>query len=268
MTIRRKTTVCGRDELYKDIELFEVPPPVKRVRRPRFRESLPKQKKLNDRHAKEMFARLVKTNFRKQDLFGTLTYEDATHPKTAEDVERDFRNFNRKLKRRLGKGVKLKWVAVVEMSDKGRFHVHFLIKIVKGLTRELIEECWDKGWSEAKPVCENRERNVDRLAKYMTKNMSGTRRWMSSRGLERPKVSVSDGSVSRKKFHELSLFKEDGVQCREYWARMYQGYEVIGYENFTNPEYGTVYIRVKLRRLDNESERRKAKTKKHQEHPV
>ena len=158
---------------------------------------------------------------------------------------------------------------VAEKNNKGRYHHHALINKECGLSREEIENCWKGGWCECKPVWENRERNIARLSKYMTKNMTGTRRWKSSRGLKKPKVYINDNAVSGKRFRELSLFKEISAGCRERWEKLYPGYEIIEYENYTNPEYGGCYIRVELRRWKyDEPEEGKTKIKKHQKHPA
>ena len=77
---------------------------------------------------------------------------------------------------------------------------------------------------------------------------------------------MNDSAVSGKRYNELSLFRELSVQCKERWEKLYPGYEVIGYENFLNVEYGGSYIRVELRRWKYESGEGQTKIKKHQKH--
>lgn len=269
MTIRRKTTVCGEKRAYMWVELFPVRDlPARRPRRKRYKESTPVQRELNDRHAKNYFKRLAESNFSRDDCFLTLTYDEGHMPDTVEEAEHCYDLFIRRVKRLAKKkGGKVKSLAVLERSPKGRHHHHVLVGKDCGLDREELEQCWRCGWCECKPVWENRERNVARLAKYMTKNMAGTRRWKSSRGLKKPQVYISDTAVSNKRYRELSLFRESGVECRRRWQQMYPGYEMIGYENYLNPEDGLNYIRVELRRRNDDTEGSETQTEKHKEHP-
>ena len=247
--IRRKTTVCGRNKDYIEVEIFPFWDVPKVSRRKRYRETTPQQKHLNDKRAKRFFVRLCECNFGRDDWFLTLTYEDDLGD--IKRAEQDVRNFVRRLKTRAKKaGGRVEFVNVIERSAKGRIHHHMLVKKSCNLSREEVESCWQLGWAECKPVFESRKRNLDRLAKYMTKNMQGTRRWTGSRGLARPMVYVSDTAISRKRYQELSLFHEDCVEVREVFQRQYPGYEVVEFENVVNAEYGGNYISVKLRRVE------------------
>lgn len=252
MTIRRKTTVCGPKREYVEVEIFpfwEIPR--QRKRKSRYKETSPVQKELNDKHAKKYFARLAECNFGKDDWFLTLTYDNEHHPELIEEAEHQWELFSRRVKRLAKKkGCKVRFLEVTEQSAKGRFHHHVLVGQDCGLSREELMSCWHNGWCDCKEVWEDREKNVARLAKYMTKTMSGTRRWKSSRGLKKPQVFVNDNAVSNKQYRELSLFRENSVECRKKWEELYPGYEVIDYENFVNAEYGGCYIRVELRRVE------------------
>lgn len=250
MTIRRKTTVCGKGKEYLQVEIFPLGDvPRGGRRRKRYRETSPAQRGLNERRARDYFDKLAKCNFGRGDFFVTLTYGEEVLPGSVRDAEQDVRNYVRRLKT-LAKKVRgrVEYLAVVEQGAKGGWHHHLLVKRGCGLTREELEGTWKKGWSDCKYVVDNREKNLERLTRYMTKGMNGTRRWMSSRGLVKPLVYISDTAISKKAYREMSLFRENGVEAREYFERRYAGYEVVEFVNEVNLEYGGCYIRVRMRK--------------------
>lgn len=228
--------------------------PKNKPRARRYKESTPIQKALNDKQAKKRFIQIMECNIRAKDYFVTLTYDPKHEPADISASEKNLRNYFRRLKNKTkSKDGKLIYIAVTEESSKGHIHHHVAIKSSCKLSRDEIEEAWhvknqSLGLVNCISIKETEAKNVSTLAGYMTKNMKGTRRWMSSRNLKKPEVFISDSAISRRQYREISLFNENCVSIRERFNKQYPGYMVTDYENYFNPDNGQNYIRVKLRK--------------------
>lgn len=153
----------------------------------------PVQEEINLRRARRKLSRTINCNFKRGDLFITLTYE--IEPKDIESAKRDLRKFIRRLRALLKKmGLPaLKYVGVTEQSESDedgklkRIHHHI---IMPHMNRDILDDLWEHGIvisSRLKP-----KGDYIGLAKYITKDADGTnghkKRWSQSRNLDKPEI--------------------------------------------------------------------------------
>lgn len=99
----------------------------------------------NQRNKETRMRRTIKLNFRERDLWCCCKYPAGVRL-SLKDVQKDKRKFTRILRREFKKrGSPLKWVARLEVGERGGIHFHILINRLPGeQTDLLIEEAWKK----------------------------------------------------------------------------------------------------------------------------
>ena len=100
--IREKKIFCGKK--YREVDLFTyTEAQCCASRRPRrskkVKESVPKQKNLNDKNARRYFTQTAELNFGSdpEALHVSCTYSNKFLPATVEDAEREIRNYLRRV---------------------------------------------------------------------------------------------------------------------------------------------------------------------------
>lgn len=222
----------------------------KHKRKRKEKESQPKQKNLNDKNAKKHLTRLINTNFTDNDLVVHLTYEDKYLPKSEEEAKKDITNFLRRIKnyRKKNNLEDLKYVAVIEYRDQEegkkpiRIHHHI---IINSMDRDKLEELWGKGRANADRLKAD-EYGYEALAKYITKDPKGSKRWTQSRNLKQPTIKVNDFKISKRKVQEMAMNPED----RAYYEKMYPGYYFTECKSTLNDIVGCSYINLKMRKIE------------------
>lgn len=233
--------------------------------------------KINRRNAEKKFIRLVNANFTAGDLFVTCTHEGDLP--TAEEAERDMRNFIARIRYRWKKSGRdmneFKYIYVMEYRTeeearqrgrrKIRLHHHLLLP--KGLEREEIEKIWKHGG------CDTRRLKPDvygpallNLAGYLAKDPRGTRRWGASLNLKKPKVTISDGKITR---HRAGRMGSDEYERNRTLEKLYPACELIDVYSTINSYNGGVYIYAMMkRREDHAALRTKPKGERNQQRQI
>lgn len=175
-----------------------------------------KDKNMNE--AVRRLARVLNCNFGKDDLFVTLTYDDAHEPQTTEDAEKYISLFIRRLTRTLGKEVKMKGVWITSDKDEKtgnpvRLHHHLVIgnsgfTVRKdGMTYSALigekdlKDIWKAGYVNVEPLKE--QDDYTPVAAYLVRqavNLADAKKWHSSRGMEKP---VIESEIITNSPHEL-----------------------------------------------------------------
>lgn len=216
------------------------------------------QQKYNDMIARRYFCQLAYTNFGESDWAVTFTYDHDHQPAPGDfnQVDRDWTNFTRRLKRfckKMGREAS-KWMQVAEYSvvDEdgkvtGRHHHHAILQ--GNLTWQEIKDLWrdstgrPMGLVKVEPIdltCSS----FERLTTYMTKARARIRRWRQSQGLQKPKTPrPNDTRWSRKRFDEAFALPDD----REYWEKKYPGYTLRECEQHITGN-NTKHLIVKLKK--------------------
>lgn len=157
------------------------------------------QKKLNYRTAQSNLELLIACNFKAEDLFVTLTYDNEHLPKTRKEALKNIKNYIRQLREIRSKQEK-EFNYIYNTEDKhgaGRFHHHMIINSVDKNDMEMIISMWK--YSEPNGVDIERlmkgktdGRQYIDIARYMTKEAAeekpnDTRMYVCSRNLKRPR---------------------------------------------------------------------------------
>lgn len=223
----------------------------KQPRRKKEKASALKQKNLNDKNAKKHLIRLINTNFTDKDIAVHLTYSEKHLPNSEEEARKDVANYLRRIKHyRKKNGLEpLKYIAVIEYkeheeNDKSvRMHHHL---IMSRMDRDIIEELWTKGRANADRLQAD-EFGYEALARYITKDPKGNKRWTQSKNLLQPVIKVNDSKFSRRKIEKLASFTDD----RETFEKLYPGYIFNVCKAEVNEITANTYLYIKMRRLRN-----------------
>ncbi|MBQ0067587.1 MAG: hypothetical protein KBS60_05355 [Phascolarctobacterium sp.] len=185
---------------------------------------------MNDKNAKRYLVQLGNGNFHVGDLHTSCTYSAENLPGSVEEAENIVRNYLRRIdyrRKKLGLEA-LKYILVTEykFNKDGesikRIHHHIIMN--GGLDRDEVELMWTMqrinwnkidnpeykagikqiGWVNADRLQMN-ENGIEGLCKYIIKDPQGKKRYSSSRNLERPETTKSDGD--EKTSRDQSLWK-------------------------------------------------------------
>lgn len=147
-----------------------------------------KQKKANQQRNKMKFDRLIDCNFCENDYFCRFSAPFGTFC-DEEDFIRHVNNWFRRIKRRCAKqGLTFKYIGFRECGKLGKnWHLHIILS--EAVTK-IARECWEfkNGGINLTPLYANHE--YEALARYIQKDVSGSKRMMTSRNLEKPEINV------------------------------------------------------------------------------
>lgn len=169
--------------------------------------STPAREKLNMKTSWQKLMMVLAANFRKNDLFVTLTYRDENLPLRRDDADKRLTAFIRALRAyRAAMGQPLVYVRATEgFHTGGRLHHHLVINST-GNDYEVIRELWKYGdMTDCQEFGVGPYSGPMRWAKYMTKEARekgrryvGDRTWRTSRNVKKPIVEsgfVDSGSI-------------------------------------------------------------------------
>lgn len=227
---RVKTIKCG-DVI--EIEVYPLHKSYDDIRTAKSKQTRETQRKVNLRNARKEFSRKITTNFTKNDLHVTLTYEDSFLPTKADSLPdekralRDIQNFMRRANnyhKKHGLG-KLKYAYVIEYAtaDNKKTRVHHHVVMSGHMSRETIKSLWTKGHVRVEELTPTNG-SLEGLALYLTKQgtKKHSKRWGCSRGLKKPIVTVSDHKLSKRKVERLA--RDIDTHGSQILTRAYQGY--------------------------------------------
>lgn len=249
--IRQKTIICGSS--YREIDIFQYTDTQKLIagKKPRgVKEKIsePKQKNLNDKNAKRYLTQIINGNFTEEDLHISLTYSDENLPKTIEEADRQAANFLRRLDylRKKNRLPKLKYIIVTSYRNGqdgtlARVHHHLIVNGDVG--RDEIEDVWRKRRKKGQKKGDKLGFvNADRLqlengsftalARYISNQSSGKKRWSSSHNLIRPVARNNDTRYTRRQVERIAKSPPD----RFFWEKQYPGWTL------TDDHYGAEYV--------------------------
>lgn len=219
----------------------------KKPRKAKQKLSTPKQKNLNDKNARKHLNRLLNTNFTDKDLSLTLTYDQKNYPKSEEEAKKDVVNFLRRVRYHCKKNnlPPPKYIAVIEYKDPEKYkkgiRIHHHIVISGDINRDDIEKIWKKGRANADRLKAD-EYGYEALARYITKDPKGSKRWTQSKNLKQPKVRVNDHKYRKRKVEKIASNPEDRIE----FEKMYQGYTFTKC-NVVHNEMTGIHLYIKFR---------------------
>lgn len=224
----------------------------------KYRESTPKQKRLNAKKAKRYFEALVEANFKgNRDLVVHPTFSEDNYPESEEQTHKLVKNWIARLNYRRKKlGLpNCKYIIVFEKSPRGRMHFHVLMD--GQLSREEVENKWQLGYCNADRLRSDPKIGLQKIISYLSKggetDEKNSKRWISSKGLIKPWVSCSKNTkISRKRFEVLKSIPEDSELLRVTIERDNPDYELQDVERSVSEETGQMYLfcRMRLKKVE------------------
>ena len=208
------------------------------------------QKKLNQRNAERKLVRLAEANFTEADYYFTGTLEGPQLP-DIDGMQALVRAFIRRWRRARAKAglSKGKYIYVIEGYEEGdrkkRLHFHALME--GGIDRAEIKRMWERGRSSCDELDPRGNEGLIPLARYLSKDPRGKRRWAASKGLKQPEVRIADRKLSARAAKRVA---QDVAGRAAALEKIYQGYELIDCEVRSNPYIAGVFVYAVLRRKE------------------
>ncbi len=244
---RVKTIKSGNILEYECYPLWKSPP---LKRRKKESESKPSQRALNNKNAIKRVIRLINTNFTDSDTWATFTYSPDNLPGSYDEAKKNMTNYLRRLKRKLKKlgHPELKYIYVTEYDsdtrEKIRIHHHIVLNVSD---RDLLEKEWKHGARTHARRLQEDDNGYEGLARYITKDPRGKKRYTCSRNLKKPTVSVSDYKLSRKKAHSIAMNQDIAPRVFE---KMNKNYRFLNLDVYVSEYISGVYLHAKMRRKE------------------
>lgn len=217
----------------------------------KFRDTRETQKRLNQKNAIKNIIRLVNTNFTDDDIWGTFTYETKKLPKSVDDAQKEFSKFIRRLKYYAQKHnfQNLKYVYVTEFEDdeeKGKKRVHHHI-VTNFPDRDVAEKLWRNGARTQTRRLQADESGYEGLVRYITKDPKGSKRYVTSKNLEKPQITIADCKFTRRKVNKIVA---GDLNAYTVFESMYNDkYKLIDHYYKTSEYVTGAYIYAKMARI-------------------
>jgi hypothetical protein len=248
---KTKTIVSGP---MLECEIYPIWRTSKRsIREKRRRESRVAQQKLNNRNAVKRVIRLINTNFDNSDIWATFTYSDDMLPSSEDQAKKDMQNYIRRLKRYIEKEKldSLKYIYVTEYQEGKRIHHHIVMNFKD---RDTAERIWKNGGRTQTRRLQPDDYGLEGLARYITKDSKGSKRYTCSKNLEKPRIYEAYSKFSKRRAEKIAV-NPDGA--KELFEKIYKDYIFndidIKYSEFVSGCY--IYVRLrKAKRYHNDKE--------------
>lgn len=215
------------------------------------KESREAQKRLNYKNAVKSVVRLINTNFTDSDFWATFTYDNAHLPKTYKQAQHEVAKFLRRLNH-YGKThhfAPLKYVYWTEFENdekKGKHRIHHHI-VTNFADRDIMEDLWGNGGRNNVRRLVADESGYEGMARYCMKDPKGLKRYVASKNLKKPQITISDTKFTRRKVNRIFYEKVDPTAVFE---NLYKGYQMTNINKKTS-EYTTgAYLYIKMRRKE------------------
>lgn len=207
-------------------------------------------RKVNKRNATRTLTRLANENFTAKDLFLTLTY--AGDAPSLDQARKDITNFFRRVRTWMqahAVAEPLKYLYVIEHEDdpeRGKHRVHHHV-IMTGIDRDAVETIWQCGRANARRLQPD-DHGLEGLARYMTKDPKGKKRWGYSQNLKTPQPEYHNKKLSRRKAEQLAMGFDE--VSRKVLERAHPGYRFVDCVVKTSKYVSGAYIYARMVRDD------------------
>ncbi|MBQ7504496.1 MAG: hypothetical protein IJT79_04190 [Ruminococcus sp.] len=237
-------TICQNK--YIDLDIIPEFRQAKGNRRKKHKPTSNAQKIYNERKRGKEVTQLINHNFKENDIFTTLTYDNAHLPRDERAAKKQAANFIRRVRRFCIKNnlPELKYIICTERTERtGRLHHHIIIN-GSGLLFESINKLWGKGnINDIKPLHFDEQNGVEGLAHYFLKQPLNGNAYTCSRNLKQPERETHTGRLTRKELRYMARFGDVSPLRRLYPEREYN---IVDYRVIYNEVNGYYYFAVKL----------------------
>ena len=222
--IRQQKTKSGR---LLEIDSFPVWNDGRRVssRAPKTKPSTEEQKRYNKKQAEKKLIRLINANFDEDDIIMHPTYEPTNAPQDEKQARKDLTNYFRRLKTRRQKELVKVKEALKALPE---------IEILAEQREELLKQ----------------KKKLEAPFKYMLKDPQGSKRYVCSRNLAKPKVTIQDNKITTR---GLARIARERLDDTAYWERKYKGYRFVKCYARYNEYNGYWYMSVIMYKTDGQT---------------
>lgn len=209
------------------------------------------QKRLNYKNAVKTVVRLINANFTDSDYWATFTYDNAHLPQTREQAQHEVAKFLRRLKHYGDRHhfAPLKYVYWTEFENdekKGKHRIHHHI-VTNFANRDVMEDLWGNGGRNNVRRLVADDSGYEGMARYCMKDPKGLKRYVASKNLKKPQITISDTKFTRRKVNRIFYEK---VNPTAVFEGLYKGYQMTDITKKTS-EYTTgAYVYVKMKRKE------------------
>lgn len=213
----------------------------------KLKESREAQKNLNYKNAIKNVVRLVNANFTDGDVWATFTYNEDKLPKSRTAAERELTKYIRRLKYYAEKhGLPpLKYVYWTEYNDdpkKDKIRIHHHI-VTNFRNRDVMEDLWRNGGRNRTRRLYADENEYEGMTRYCMKDPKGAKRYVASKNLKKPQITVADHKFTRRKVNRIYNGDTDPRQTFE---TLYKGYKMTSIYGKTSEYVSGAYLYVKM----------------------
>lgn len=199
-----------------------------------------KMQKVNKIRGEINTQRLILCNFKKGDWWCRFSapYQNFTE----KEFERIVGNFFRRIKYNAKKaGLKFKYIGYCECGKRGgNWHLHI---IIEECIREIAMSCWQ--WQNGinlEPLY--MDGNFENLAKYIRKDVAGTKRLKTSRNLTKPTIDIDgdedDNDDVRKEYKKVERGEMIAVPAGYYFVKD----SIFSLNDFTGASYSFTFLQL------------------------
>lgn len=249
-------------------------------RAPKTKISTAAQSEYNRKQAVKKLVRLINANFDENDIIMHPTYSQECAPQSEEQARRDIVNYLRRVKTKREKELKrikkmlgalpegkvfederkalvlkikklsedFKYVYCIEKvtyktgKKKGLDNWHFHLFLTGGLEREVLEKMWPLGMRCNADRFQPERYGPEAIAKYMSKDPQGNKRFSCSKNLKKPQVlKPKDNSYTARGVMRLA---KERVDDKSFWEKKYKGYRFLKCYSRYNEYNGYWYVSI------------------------
>ncbi len=231
-----------------EYECYPVWNTSKSKRLPKTNPSKKAQHALNNKNIIKHVIRIINNNFKKGDTWATFTFDNKHLPITYEEAKKIVTNYIRRLKRALKKSGQdnLKYIYVIEFDNlpskkKVRMNVHMVLNTSD---RDLVENKWTAGARTHTRRMQPDESGFEGMARYIMKDPKGKKKYTPSRNLKKPRVTVSDSKMTKKKANNIAINQN---MAKEVFEKFNPKYRFVAADVRISEFVSGAYIYAKLR---------------------
>lgn len=148
-------------------------------------------KRQNQFNRTKKLRRMIKANFKENDLYWTLTFRKEVRPGSIDEAKEIWKKIQRKLRDECkSQKLQFKWVVRIEKGSKGAVHIHLIMNAIE--KSSFVKNLW-KEFGHARLEFMYEDGGFADLAAYMTKpDTEGEESYYShSRNLPIPEPEVN-----------------------------------------------------------------------------
>lgn len=229
-----------------EVDIFPIWDTSKREIKQQIKKNKEHISNVNHRNRIRKLIQLANDNFDDSGIWVTLGYRGNENPTDYKQAVKDKNNYIRRLKRAtINNGYdELKVLGVIEVSKKGRYHIHMITNFPN---RDLVEKLWHAGKYPQARRLQPDDLGITGLATYIGKDLKDGKSYFASKNLTKPwlKAKVSDSKITKLKAKQIAF---ECIDTCNFFETKFPGYQFVEIEKRRSSYCDGVYIYVKMKK--------------------